>query len=125
MTRYEEYVKVAQKNNVMSRERWTFVSKNVSSDATNALSNFTSPVLLLLGEEDIHVNVKETEMVYRKKVTPSFLTVVVFPNTEHNMLNTKTADSQFRAVLISLFAPRQITVEGYMDQIEQFLKKIS
>lgn len=122
---YEEYVKFAQKNNVLPRERWTFISKNFSSDATNDLSNFTSPVLLLLGEEDIHVNVKETEMVYRKTVTPSLLTVVVFPNTEHSMLSTKTADSQFRAVLISLFAPRQITVEGYMDQIEQFLKKIS
>lgn len=121
---YEEYVKIAPPKNILSRERWTFISKNFSADATKDLRNFNSLVLLLLGEKDIHVNVKETEMVYRNTVAPSLLTVVTLPNTEHSMLSTQTADSQLRAILISLFAPRQITVEEYMDQIEQFLKKL-
>lgn len=120
---YEQYLRIARKDSLMSRERWTFVSKNFLSDATDDLRNFQSPVLLLLGEEDMHVDVKETEEVHRRKVNPKLLTVAVFPDAEHSMLNKKTADSELRAVLISLFAPRKITVKGYMDQIEQFLAK--
>lgn len=118
---YAEYVKVAHKGNVMSEERWSFVSKNFLADATHDLHHFNSPVLLLLGGEDIHVDVRETEQVYRKIVEPFLLTVAVFPKAEHSMLSTKTADSDLRAWLIGLFAPRRITVGGYMEQIEQFL----
>lgn len=122
---YDEYVNKAHTNEIMSKERWTFVSKNFRSDATADLHNFKSPVLLLLGEEDINVDATETEQVYRKKVSPpSLLTVKVFADTEHSMLATKTADSKLRALLISLFAPRKITVNGYMEQIEQFLKRL-
>ncbi|KEQ27591.1 alpha/beta hydrolase family protein [Paenibacillus tyrfis] len=121
---YEEYLNIARKNSLMSKERWSFVGKNFLSDATDDLRHFHSPVLLLLGEEDIHVDVKETERVYRNTVKPELLTVAVFPDTEHSMLSKQTADSELRAIGISLFAPRQITIQGYMEQIEQFLKKL-
>lgn len=120
---YEEYLKMAQAQgrSVMSKDRWTFVRKNFLSDATDHLRHFKSPVLLLLGEEDIHVDWKETERVYRDNVRPELLTVAVFPDAEHSMISKKTADSDLRAAMISLFMPRQITVPGYMDRIEQFL----
>ncbi|MHA6531275.1 alpha/beta hydrolase family protein [Paenibacillus sp. BAC0078] len=122
---YEEYVTAAHKDDVMSKERWTFVSKNFKVDAAADLHNFNTPVLLLLGDKDINVDWKETEQVYRKEVSPSsLLSVKVFPDTEHSMLTTQTADSEFRALLISLFAPRKITVNGYMEQIAQFLKEL-
>ncbi|OKP97178.1 S9 family peptidase [Paenibacillus sp. P46E] len=121
---YEEYVKAADQEDVMSRDRWTFVSKNFRADATDDLQHFNSPVLLLLGEEDVNVDWKETEQVYRTVVSPSLLTVKVFPGAEHSMLTTRTADSRLRAVMISLFAPRQITVKGYMEQIADFLQKL-
>ncbi|WP_307473828.1 alpha/beta hydrolase family protein [Paenibacillus harenae] len=121
---YDEYLTMAHEYNMMSKDRWTFVGKNFLSDSTDDLRHFRSPVLLLLGEEDIHVDWKETEREYRNNVKPELLTVAVFPDTEHSMLSKKTADSDFRALVISLFAPRQITVPGYMDQIEKFLKKL-
>ncbi|USB33149.1 alpha/beta fold hydrolase [Paenibacillus sp. YPG26] len=121
---YDEYLAIAQGSSVMSKDRWTFVSKNFLSDAADDLRHFHSPVLLLLGEEDIHVDWKETERVYRDKVKPELLTVAVFPDAEHSMLSKKTADSELRAFMISLFAPRHITVPGYMDQIEQFIRRM-
>lgn len=121
---YGEYLQIAQGSNVMSKDRWTFVSKNFLSDATEDIHHFNTPVLLLLGEEDIHVDWKETERVYRQNIKPELLTVAVFPDAEHSMLSKKTADSDLRAFMISLFAPRQITVPGYMDQIEQFLVRL-
>ncbi|MDQ0113219.1 hypothetical protein [Paenibacillus harenae] len=42
----------------------------------------------------------------------------------HSMLSKKIADSDLRALMISLFMPKQITVPGYMDQIEQFLERL-
>ncbi|MNN53064.1 hypothetical protein D3C81_1677970 [compost metagenome] len=121
---YDEYLKMERASSVMSKDRWTFVSKNFLSDATNDLRHFNSPVLLLLGEEDIHVEWRETERVYRNNVKQELLTVAVFPDAEHSMLSKKTADSDLRAFMISLFAPRLITVPGYMDQIEQFLVRL-
>ncbi|PYY25213.1 alpha/beta hydrolase family protein [Paenibacillus illinoisensis] len=123
---YEEYVCLAGQEAAMSRERWRFVSRNYTSDATNDISNFESPVLLMLGDQDINVDVQETERVYREHVSPSeLLRVKLLPNTEHSMLSVSTAESPARALLISLFAPRNITVKGYMDEIEDFLRSIT
>ncbi|MCG7407109.1 alpha/beta hydrolase [Paenibacillus sp. ACRRX] len=121
---YEEYVKIARENSLMSRDRWIFAGKNLLSDATDDLRNFNSPVLLMLGEDDINVDVKDTERVYRNVVKPELLRVAVFPDADHSMLAKQTANSNLRATLISLFAPRQITIPGYMDEIEQFLRKL-
>lgn len=122
---YGEYLKVAKGSNAMSQDRWIFVRKNFLSDVTDDLRHFNAPVLLILGEDDIHVDWKETERVYRSNVKSELLTVAVLPDAEHSMLSKETADSDLRAFLISLFAPRQITVPGYMDQIEQFLEELS
>ncbi|MCM3340685.1 alpha/beta hydrolase [Paenibacillus sp. MER TA 81-3] len=123
-TPYEEYVKIARENSLMSRDRWIFAGKNLMSDATDDLRHFNSPVLLMLGEEDIHVDVRDTERVYRDIIKPELLTVAVFPDADHSMLSKQTVNSNLRATLISLFAPRQITIPAYMDAIEQFLKKL-
>ncbi len=120
---YNEYVRFVGKKDTMSRERWTFVSKNYTADATEDIANFNSPVLLMIGDHDGNVDVKETEMVYRERLRPyELLRVKVLPDTEHSMLPTKTADSPIRALLISLFAPRDITKKGYMDEITDFLQ---
>ncbi len=121
---YDEYIKLVGEKDAMSKERWKFVSKNFLSDVTDDLRLFRSPVLLLLGDKDINVDSKETEQVYRRIVPPELLTVIVFPDTEHRMMSTKTADSDFRALMISIFKPRQITVPEYLDEMEQFLKKL-
>ncbi|MDN8587142.1 alpha/beta hydrolase [Chryseobacterium mucoviscidosis] len=120
---YAEYVSAAGPDNVMSKDRWNFVSKNYLADATNDIYNFNSPVLLMLGDHDIHVDIKETEEVYKEHISPSdLLHVRMLKATEHSMLSTATADSPTRALLISLFAPRDITVKGYMEEITHFLQ---
>ncbi len=122
---YEEYLAVETSAAPMSRERWGFVLRNVMADATADLRSFRSPVLLLLGEEDLNVDWQETEQVYRREISSELLKVRTFPNTEHSMLLTRTADSPFRAVFISLFAPRSITHPDYTSEIIRFLQSIS
>lgn len=120
---YEEYTKHIRKDEEpMSRERWNFVSKNFNSDATESLRHFKSPVLLLLGEDDVNVDIQDTERVYRKEIDPSYLLhVKTFQHTEHSMLPTSIAGSEWKMGLRFLFAPRSITTEGYMAAIEEFL----
>lgn len=120
---YADYAAISHRGEPMTEERWDFVQKNVRSDANADLANFQTPVLLLLGEKDIHVDVKETEAVYRAIIPSALLSVEVFPDTEHSMLSVQTADSELRAWWLSLFQPRNITVKGYMDAIGQFLKE--
>ncbi|WP_336781819.1 alpha/beta hydrolase family protein [Paenibacillus illinoisensis] len=123
---YEEYVSLAGQEDAMSSERWRFVSRNYTADATNDIANFESPVLLMLGDQDTNVDVQETERVYREHVSPSeLLQVKLLPDTEHSMLSVSTAESPARALLISLFVPRNITVKGYIDEIEDFLRSIT
>ncbi|PQP82251.1 alpha/beta hydrolase [Paenibacillus sp. PCH8] len=122
---YEEYTQHTRKGEEpMSRERWNFVSKNYNADATESLRNFKSPVLLLLGQDDVNVDIKDTERTYRQEVNPSYLLhVKTFQHTEHSMLPTSIAGSEWKMGLRFLFAPRSITTQGYMDEIGKFLTK--
>lgn len=86
---YEDYLAAVKEDDPMTKERWTFVSKNYLSDAEQDLKQFRSPVLLLLGQQDIHVDWQETEQVYRKMIQPELLTVAVFPDAEHSMLSKR------------------------------------
>ncbi|MCF7754409.1 alpha/beta hydrolase [Paenibacillus xylanexedens] len=124
---YEEYIRLArQGEEQMNKDRWNFVSKNFTVDATEDLHNFKTPVLLLLGEDDVNVDIKDTERAYRQEVKPSYLLhEKIFQNTEHSMLPTSIAGSEWRMGLRFLFAPRSITTAGYMDEIEQFLSKLA
>ncbi|MCP1184350.1 S9 family peptidase [Paenibacillus sp. 1781tsa1] len=124
---YEEYIRLArQGEEKMIKDRWNFVSKNFTVDATVDLHNFKTPVLLLLGEDDVNVDIKDTESAYRQEVKPSYLLhKKIFQNTEHSMLPTSIAGSEWRMGLRFLFAPRSITTPGYMDEIEQFLTKLA
>lgn len=49
-------------------ERWSFVSQNFLTDAADDLHKFKSPVLLLLDEEDLNIDVQQPEQVYREKI---------------------------------------------------------
>lgn len=125
---YGEYESLGKKtglpkgSSLMSEERWRFVMKNVHADATADLAGFRTPVLLMLGGHDLNVDVEETDGVYRRSVKPDLLKVSYLPEADHSMMSPVVAKTSLRAVGISLFAPRSITVPDYMDEISIFLQ---
>ncbi|WP_409179139.1 alpha/beta hydrolase family protein [Brevibacillus fortis] len=121
---YEDYLQIARKDRVMTKDRWIFAGKNFLSDATHDLPNFKTPVLLMLGAHDINVDYKNTEEGYRKMVKPELLTVKVFPDADHGAIHADIATSEVKSTLTFLFKPRQITVPAYHESIEQFLKNL-
>lgn len=102
---YEEYLKIANSDNLISRERWYFIGENYQSDSTEELGYFHSPVLLVLAGKDINVDVKDTERVYRQKVPSQLLSVIHLPEADHSMMNEKIAHSKSLTFLTAVFAP--------------------
>lgn len=56
----------------------------------------------MLGEEDIHVDIDDTEKVYRRALGPDCLTVVRKEKTGHAMGKAQLEDSSVAAVLQAL-----------------------
>ncbi len=61
---YEAYrLRVCCDSELMSRDRFGFVVRNIDVDATKSLAAIQQPVLLILGREDRNVNVVNTSQV--------------------------------------------------------------
>ncbi|MFD5019899.1 alpha/beta hydrolase family protein [Paenibacillus sp. NPDC058367] len=119
---YEDYLRIAQSEDLISKERWGFIAKNYQSDATEELSYFNAPVHLVLGGQDINVDIEETERIYREKIPANLLSVSYFPNADHSMLSKKNAASLLRTYLTAVFFPRQLVEDQYLDDLSRFVK---
>ncbi|MFC4305941.1 alpha/beta hydrolase family protein [Cohnella boryungensis] len=120
---YEEYLKLAAPDRLLSRDRWAFIARNFRSDASDELTRFTSPILLVLGGQDINVDVEETESVYREKLPPGLLSLSYFPDADHSMLRKRYASSEFSAYWAAIFSPRKLVVDGYAEELAQFVSR--
>ncbi|WP_340003597.1 CocE/NonD family hydrolase [Paenibacillus sp. FSL K6-0276] len=120
---YEDYLHIAQSEDLIPRERWGFIAKNYQSDATEELSYFNAPVHLVLGGQDINVDIEETERIYREKIPASLLSVSYFPDADHSMLSKKNAASPLRTFLTAVLFPRQLVDNQYLNDLTQFIKK--
>jgi dipeptidyl aminopeptidase/acylaminoacyl peptidase len=110
----------------MSQDRWSFVRRNYRADATadlEALGRRHIPVLLLLGEEDLNVDIDETEATYRTMLGPS-LTVQRFPDARHSLARTAVEDNAWWGVTVGVLAPRQVFVSGYLDAHRDFIERL-
>lgn len=121
---YDEYMHLADEEQLISKERWTFIVNNVESDATDGLASFYSPVHLVLGSQDINVDVQETERVYRQMIPQSLLSVTKLLDADHSMLPSSLVHSTFKTYVTALFAPRKLMDAHYLDDIVQFLDSI-
>ncbi|MEV0293853.1 alpha/beta hydrolase [Nocardia sp. NPDC050710] len=121
---YERYVAEGADSPPMSAERWRFVGENYLSDVTDQLPRVTIPVLLVLGEEDLNVDVAETERVYRKLLPPEQLTVEKYPHASHNIVRADLDNTQgIRSVLVAVFTPRSLYAPGYLDSLRDFVQR--
>lgn len=118
---YEQYRAAQPDSPPMSAARWNFVRLNYLSDATGFLPRVQSPVLLVLGDEDLNVDVTETESTYRAHLAPEQLTVHRFPNASHSLVKASFENDQdWRAVATALVAPRSLYVPGYLALLRDY-----
>ncbi|NVC64937.1 alpha/beta hydrolase [Vibrio sp. 05-20-BW147] len=113
---YDAYVRLFLNNEqAIDKERFEFIKKNVLSDATQDYVGLTQPMLILLGENDEHVDGKQTfntlTSLYRGQ---SNATIKMIPNATHALLKYPNVDSQTNGIVLlaklwllgdSLYAP--------------------
>lgn len=108
----------------MDEARWGFVSRSYLADATSDLSAMGDaqvPTLLLLAEDDLNVDVDETEAVYRDLLGAS-LEVRRFPDARHTLARTAVEDHTVWGTLVAVLAPREVFAPGYLDAQRDFLR---
>lgn len=122
---FEEYVKaVGGDADGMTADRWGFISKNHTADATHDLRALRGvPVVLALAGHDINVDTADTERVYREVLDAGgALTAERYPDAAHSLLKQSIERSEVKITLTALFAPRSLFADGFLDGQRQFLK---
>lgn len=122
---FEEYVgAMGGDADGMTADRWGFISRNHTADATQDLRALRgTPVLLALAGHDIHVDVADTERVYRKVLDAAgALTVEHYPDAAHSLVKQSVEQSGLTITLTALFAPRSLFADGFLEDQRRFLK---
>ncbi|MFD8099055.1 alpha/beta hydrolase family protein [Nocardia fluminea] len=121
---YEQYIGSGVDPSPMTEDRWRFVGKNYLSDVSAFLPQIKIPVLLILGEQDLNVDVSETAEVYEDLVPRDLLTVEKYPGASHNIVKADLDNDQgLRTVAVALFAPRALYAPGYLDDLRRYLEQ--
>ncbi|MGW4248313.1 alpha/beta hydrolase family protein [Nocardia sp. NPDC004722] len=121
---YDRYRSATTDSPPMSEDRWWFVRQNYRADVTETLPGLRIPVLLLLGEHDLNVDVAETERVYRESVPPGLLTARTFPGASHSLVKFDLdRPDGLRPFLVAVFAPRSLYAPGYLDALRRYAEQ--
>ena len=94
---YETYVarehqkqsKLDSKLNLMTKERYYFVQKNMKADATAGLQQLKCPVFALFGDKDLNVDFQKSATSYQKvfrKYQPVSYLVKTYKDATHGLL---------------------------------------
>ncbi|MGW7450417.1 alpha/beta hydrolase family protein [Streptomyces sp. NPDC054787] len=122
---YEEYRASPGADRELTAERWSFISRNYTADATADLRAMPHvPVLLLSGADDRNVDGAETEAAYRSLLAPGTLTVRRYPGASHSLLRTAVERSSWRLTLTAVFAPRTLFPSGLLADQQRFLEEL-
>jgi dipeptidyl aminopeptidase/acylaminoacyl peptidase len=124
---FEEYVKAMRgDSDGMSADRWGFISRNRTADATQDLRALRGvPVLLTLAGHDINVDTADTERVYREVLDAGgALRTKRYPDATHSLLKQSIEQSDLRITLTALFSPRSLFADGFLHDQRQFLNDL-
>ncbi|MER7212827.1 serine aminopeptidase domain-containing protein [Streptosporangium sp. NPDC000239] len=121
---YDEYLASGLDDPPMSKDRWRFVLRNFRADVTDQLPRVRTPTLLVLGDHDRNVDVKETEAAYRAGVPQGLLTVETLRGGSHSAARYELdTPGSVRGLITYVAAPRSLYVPGYLDSLTDFVKK--
>ncbi|WP_329406101.1 alpha/beta hydrolase [Streptomyces sp. NBC_00704] len=121
---FEEYVKAVRGDtDGMTADRWGFISRNYTADATRDLRALRGvPVLLALAGHDVNVDTADTERTYRSVLDAGGeLRVRHYPEATHSLLKQSVERSDLKITLTALFAPRSLFADGFLDDQRRFL----
>ncbi|MEU2670417.1 CocE/NonD family hydrolase [Streptomyces sp. NPDC007164] len=120
----EEY-RDATGDDDMTADRWQFIAKNYTSDATADLrAMHGTPVLLVVAGHDINVDAAETETAYRELLPRDSLDVRRYPDATHSLVKHDVERSEVGLTLTAVFAPRALFADGFLADQRRFLERL-
>ncbi|MCD2253122.1 alpha/beta hydrolase family protein [Listeria marthii] len=120
---YERYKQNGGKEE-MSSERYDFIRKNMTADATEDLAKVQAKLYLVLAEKDENVDSAETKDVYTQVVKQSSLEVQMISNVKHQMINPVIANSELLINVVGLMVPKYFLVDdAYLDYCEKVVSE--
>nr|WP_238355695.1 alpha/beta hydrolase [Kribbella sandramycini] len=106
----------------MAADRWAFVRRNYTADATADLQALKIPVHLMLGEHDRNVDIAETASTYQRLLGDR-LTVRRFA-AAHSMARPDVADSELLGLATAVLWPRAVFAPGVLDDYRATLRAL-
>ncbi|MBL4673250.1 MAG: alpha/beta hydrolase [Arenicella sp.] len=93
---YDDYRKrYAHTSELMSEARYQFILRNFRVNATSDYIGLTQPILLLLGDKDLNVDILNTKEVVEKLTEgQQNIQISIIKNATHGMLNAKHFNQQ-------------------------------
>lgn len=93
---YDLYIKrYANTANRMTEDRYRFILKNFSVNATQDYIGLKQPMLLLLGEKDLNVDIFNTKEVLEKLISEQpKIQISIIKNATHSMLDADNFNEQ-------------------------------
>ncbi|MBF2627076.1 alpha/beta hydrolase family protein [Listeria marthii] len=120
---YERYKQNGGKEE-MSSERYDFIRKNMTADATEDLAKVQAKLYLVLAEKDENVDSAETKDVYTQVVKQTSLEVQMISNVKHQMINPVIANSELLINVVGLMVPKYFLVDdAYLDYCEKVVSE--
>ncbi|WHT19968.1 prolyl oligopeptidase family serine peptidase [Crossiella sp. CA-258035] len=110
----------------MTPDRWRFITKNHTADATPDLPALRRvPVLLTLAGHDRNVDTADTERGYRAALAEGgTLQVKHYPDAAHSLVKDTIERSDLKLTLTALFTPRALFATGFLDDQQRFLRDL-
>ncbi|MCZ7456866.1 alpha/beta hydrolase family protein [Streptomyces sp. WMMC940] len=109
----------------MTPGRWAFIARNHRSDATADLRAMRgTPLLLVLAGHDVHVDVADTEAVYREVLPAESLTVARYPDAAHSLVDHDLERSDWRLTATAVFAPRRLYTDRFLADQARFVRQL-
>lgn len=119
---YSDYRAITDDPDPMNEDRWTFVQRNFTADATDDLyrsATAGTPTLLMLGRHDHNVDVDDTEAGYRAAL--GGLADVRYYDAAHSMARPEVENSDLRGLLTAVFRPRTLLAPGVLSDYRDYL----
>jgi alpha-beta hydrolase superfamily lysophospholipase len=126
---YAEYQEEHQGDpTLMSKNRFNFVKKNFLADAIDDYQGIKQPLLILLGEQDLNVDIEDTQKTLESIFTKQRnATIAVIPNATHGLLKHPKFSEQnpgLGFLLRLMWDGKNAHADGAFQTLDNWLKQL-
>lgn len=124
---YDAYLNIVDSygyDDVMTKDRFTFVHKNMNSNAEKGIYHITEPFLGVFGLEDENVDAKQSIDTYERifnDIGKVNYKLVLYEDGNHGLMKSRYSEITFLKYLEILVLGERCFVDGLLDELGDFV----